>query len=935
MYLNIASFTAHKQELNWVVNQWKPAIICLVETRITVDLEDREIQIEGYTSVHALSVSRHTGGASIYIKSELHYGSVLRVVLEKNMWLIGINLAINGQRFNILNTYHSPSAADGEFVDKLDEILCEYATKPGTLILTGDFNIDLSKQSFYAQKLDNIIKRNGLYQIVQGFTRVTQNSATMIDLVITNEKQLDHIIHFTPKIADHSIITIEFPTLIVKTQTQAYRDIKNFNEIQFQVDLMNYRWTTNLKTTSEKANYLVQIITEQLDQHAPVRERTVQSQWGNRGWWTPQIKQEIIERDKLYKRAVITKDDDDWRAYREQRNRVVEVLRGQRQSYYHQKIDVVKGDSREMWKCLKDIIGKNKTRKIKDGVVFDGQLEKEETKIAERFNDYFLDSVNDLARDVCAAEAEGVLNNIETSEDKFDEFKQLELRELRKIVKNLKNKNSSVDGINVKVLKLAFEVIGDKFLQVINSSLENGSFPAQWKLSTVIPIEKVINTNKCEEHRPINMVPIYEKLLETVVNGQVREYVEKNKLLTHYQAGFRRKHSCESALQTVLAKWKTATSRKKLVGIVFLDFRRAFETINRGLLILKLRKYGFGGNVLRWLSEYLEDRTQQTRYSSATSSIKNSKHGVPQGTVLGPDLFVLYINDMVRVVNQCELQLFADDTVLFYEGDSVDDIIQTMNGDLDRLNKWLCNNSLNVNIKKTKYMILKSKHKNLDTYSHRDLIIDNNKIEQVIEYKYLGVLIDENLTFSNHASYVTKKISKKVNYVCRMGRDLSSWSKLLVYKTIILPHFSYCATILYMFSKGETDVLQKKQNRILRCILGCSRYTRIKDMLKTTNLLSVRQTIYFNTMIVIFKIKNDMYPQHIIDRIQLVSDIHNYDTRTRLDFYVPLENSAFVRNSLFHRGLIDFNDLPMHIKSANFYNFKKMLREYILDNYDI
>lgn len=287
MYLNIESLIAHKQELEWVVNQWKPTVICLVETRITADLEDKEVEIEGYRAAHTLSASRHTGGASIYIKSEVKFRTIVKIILEKNMWLIGVSVRINHQKYNILNIYHSPSSNDGEFLDKVEEILCEYATKPDTFIVTGDFNINLSKQTFYARKLINIIQGNGLYQIVRDFTRVTQNSSTVIDLVITGEKHLDHKVHFTPKITDHSIITIEFPQPEVNEQTQIYRDMKTFNGLQFQLDLMDCRWPRNQKNTSEKADYIVQIVTQQLDKHAPLRQRTIQNQWGNKKWWTP------------------------------------------------------------------------------------------------------------------------------------------------------------------------------------------------------------------------------------------------------------------------------------------------------------------------------------------------------------------------------------------------------------------------------------------------------------------------------------------------------------------------------------------------------------------------------------------------------------------------------------------------------------------------
>lgn len=936
MYLNIEGFTAHKAQLIWVVNKWRPIVICLVETHITNELQENELEIEGYKSIHAFSTSRYTGGSSIYVKKEFKFKQIINRVIEKNMWISGIHMKLRSKHYNILSLYHSPNASASDFLLKLEDILYEYTVKPDTLLLLGDFNIDLDKDTFYSRKLKGIIERSGLYQLVEQSTRITQQSATKIDLFITSDKKIEHKVHYTPKITDHSIITIDIPEMPIYPRIITYQNMHNFNELQFQLDLIDYRWPENIQSLDEVANSLVETIKEKVDHHAPIVVKEIVCKWGNKQWWTPEIECIITERDRKYKKAIITNSEDDWRVYRQQRNLVVQKIREQKKNYYQEKIDETRGDSKEMWKNLKSIMNGNKMGyKSADGIVFNGQLKTESIEIANCFNDFFIDSLHALTTVPGPVESQEIINRIVTPTDKFDKFKQLQMSELRKIVNNLNNKKSSIDGINTRILKLAFEVIGNRFLQLINQSLETGCFPKDWKVSVVVPIEKVSGAVRCEDHRPINMVATYEKLLETVVNNQVREYVQENKLLTDAQAGFRVRHSCESALQTVISKWKIALDNKRLVGVVLLDFRRAFETINRKLLIRKLHKYGFEGNVLKWFSQYLETRTQKTKYKEHFSSVKVNDHGVPQGTVLGPELFVLYINDIVKVVKKCGIQLFADDTLLFAEGDTVQDIVNLLNEDLENIYRWLWSNSLRVNIDKTKCMVLKSRYNVIDTYNHNGIVINGNRIEQVNECKYLGVIIDERLTFSSHANYISKKVSRKINLLCRMGRDLSSWTKLLIYKTIVLPHFNYCSTILYMFNKGDVGSIQRKQNQALRCILGCGRYSRIRDMLELTNLLSIKQNIYYNTMIVMYKIKNNLYPEHILNNLQMVGDIHGYNTRSTSNFYVSRVNSSFAQNNLFYKGLIDFNYIPIEIKNQNFNNFKRLLRRYVVENLSI
>lgn len=937
MYLNIQSLPQHKTQLEWTISQWKPIIICLSETHVTEDFQNNEIDIEGYNAITTYSTSQHTGGTIIYIKNELQYTVTINESIYMNMWISGIQFSIKKHKYNILNLYHSPSSRDAEFLEKLEEILEQYVTKPGTFILVGDFNINVAKNTHYSNKIKSIIENYGLYQKIDTFTRITKESATIIDLMITNEKDIPYQIHLTPKITDHCIMTVD---LMCDDKQNYYKQIsrnfKNFIELNFQLDLIGTKWVPNSTDTNYLAETLVDSIISTLNKHAPIEEKTVKSRWANKQWWTPTIGLEIIERDKMYTRATITQHEQDWITYKIQRNKVVQIIRHQKEIFYHEKIDEVKHDTVEMWKTLKQLVKGDKTANKKEGIIFNNEIERDEKEIAEKFNRYFLNSLETIVTCPNQNQIDEILNNINICEYKLEKFKLIEFCELKKIVNNLKNKKSSVDGITTKILQLAFEIIGDRFLQLINNSLESGSFPRMWKTSTVIPLEKINNTIKCEQHRPINMVPIYEKLLETVVNEQIIDYIETNKLLTIKQAGFRKRNSCESALQTVIAKWKNALNEKKVIGVIFLDFRRAFETIDRKLLLLKLRKFGLGPKIINWMSEYLTDRTQITKYNNSVSSMKNSIFGVPQGTVLGPNLFLLYINDIVQYVNKCNIQLFADDTLLYLIGENVDEIVNTINEELRIIEKWLSGNSLDVNTSKTKFLIIKSKYNMIDINSHSGIYINGESIEQVRECKYLGVIIDENLTFSSHASYLTNKIAKKVNYLGRVGNVIGTWTKLLIYKTIILPHLNFCASILFLLNNTEISNMQKKQNQALRTILKCSRYTSIRYMLESTGLLSVKQTIFVNAMTVIYKIKNGLLPPHLLEECTFVEDIHNYDTRSRGNFYVTTVTTNYSQNNLFHKGLIEFNKLPVELKnSESLVSFKNKCRKYAVEYVDI
>lgn len=933
MSLNIQSLTANKTELEWLIQDWEPLVVCLSETRVTNDMLNNEMDIKGYIKSVVFSTSRHTGGVMIYVRDGCKHRMVLQETICMNSWFLGIELYIKGHKYNILNVYHSPSASDAVFLERLDEVLEEFSSESGLLVVVGDFNIDLSKDNFYSNKLKDIITKNGLYQKVDTFTRITKNSATMIDLLITNNKELKHKVHHTPKIVDHSIIAVnmtsqEKPEAYRKT----YRNFATFSELSFQLELMDSDWTTSSSDTNLLAEQFVDSVKKILDKHAPIQTKEIGKNRADKKWWTTAIGEKIADRDMLYRRAIITNSEEDWSNFKKHRNAVLQLIRKQKHIYYQEKIDNVKNNSTEMWKTLKQLMKSNDRGERRKSILFNSIVIENDDDIADNFNTYFLKSIDQIVITPSEDQILDVLNNMDKSNCRMEKFMRLSFADLKKIVNNMKNKKSSVDGITTKILKLTFEAIGDRLLYLVNNILEKGRFPSTWKTSTIIPIEKKPNTAKCEEYRPVNMVPVYEKLVELVINNQIVEYVEMNQLLTKYQAGFRKQNSCESALQSVLYKWKDALNNKQVVGVVFLDFRRAFETINRNLLLLKLKNFGMGSVVTSLLGEYLNNRTQVVKYNSSISLPKKSLHGVPQGTVMGPNLFVMYINDIVKCVDKCSIQLFADDTLLYFVGEDVCDVVDVINSELRILQEWLSNNSLSVNIEKTKFMIIKSRYNFIDTKNHRGVYIHDEKIEQVQQCKYLGVVIDSALAFSDHAVYITGKLAKKVNIVSRLRNLLSSWTKLLIYKTIVLPHLNYCATILFLLNNTEIGNMQKKQNRALRAILKCSRYTSIRRMLDETQLLSVRQTIFFNSMVVIYKIKNGLFTQHLLNELVYVGDIHNYETRSRENFYVRTVSTTYSQNNLFHKGLIEFDKLPSEIKNSQSVKlFKAKCRQYCLE----
>jgi hypothetical protein len=345
-------------------------------------------------------------------------------------------------------------------------------------------------------------------------------------------------------------------------------------------------------------------------------------------------------------------------------------------------------------------------------------------------------------------------------------LKQIDNKEVASLIKTLK-KRTFIDCVNGKVLNDASECF--EFLSALtylfNCSFKTGEVPDLWKISTIIPINKIKNPTQDEDFRPINMLPVYEKIMKQLVKNQIDPNIKNNKIIVEEQSGFRENHSCETAVNFVLADWKENLENEKTTIAVFLDFRRAFETIDRTILLYKLEKYGFKGNAYKWFENYLKNRRQNTKVGNKISTTKNNDIGVPQGSKLGPLLFIIYINDIVNVVKNCKIKLFADDSLLYVECDDVNQGLRLINEDLERIYDYLCFNKLALNVKKIKGMIITKKNlENMLNVIH----VKNEAIEIVEEIKYLGIIIDNKLNFKSHLEYVMTKMNKKYHMIRRI-----------------------------------------------------------------------------------------------------------------------------------------------------------------------
>jgi hypothetical protein len=933
LYLNSQSLIKNYNEIKLLIEQKNPVLVCLSETRVTEEIDDNEIYMYGYATIRNNSHTRYTGGLVIFILDFIEFNVVRNEVYE-DTWILSIEVKSDKMKSGIYTViYRSPSGSKRTFLEYCETFFENIADGAANHIVTGDFNIDMSKTTSESNRLRRMITKNGLKQYVNEFTRVDKEHRTIIDLIISNDFSLDVCVLNSPKITDHAILKIKgLDKNEIASDKTKITLWKNYNKNTMLHKLNFYNWN-EMRTMdfNSKANMIIEVLEKNLNELLETIEiDRMDSSY--KKWYDNELRKTRSDRDFAYLKFYISDSDEDWENYKHLRNFYFQSCRRKEFDFNQQSIENYKSDPDMLWKNLKKII--KQKEKPMSTVIFDGALETDHQEIADKLNNYFINSITEINNNMnqISNTLYPFLNNPVTNET--FRFSNIDMNELSNLMKNMKNKTSGVNNLNVNVIMDSMDAIGDSFLDLINSSLRLGCVPERWKKSTVVPIQKISGTKKCEEFRPINILPAYEKILETAVKNQFIQYLEENNILIDEQSGFRSQHSCETSLNLTLAAWKEMIEDSKIIVAVFLDFKRAFETIDRELLLWKMEQYGVKDAELEWFRSYLSDRSQETKFYTKVSEAINVKLGVPQGSVLGPLLFILYINDIKNSIKFCKVNLFADDTLLYIATDNLQDAVNKINEDLASLSTWLGLNKLKLNIQKTKYMVITFKQ-NVPVNLFK-VNIDGNELELVEDMKYLGVIIDNKLKFGKNVQQIEKKIGKKINFIRRLGNKLNKHSKMTLYNAIIIPHFDYCSSILFLANEGEFNSLQKLQNRIMRTILKCRMDTPIRDMLQSLNLLSVKQRVTYNTMMLLYKMEKGLLPNYLCHSLNRVRNSHSHNTRSGDDFILPNFRKTSTQNSLLYNGMKIYNNIRrldefQNIRTMN--DFQKICLCYVKMNF--
>ena len=512
---------------------------------------------------------------------------------------------------------------------------------------------------------------------------------------------------------------------------------------------------------------------------------------------------------------------------------------------------------------INQIIGRNKKDNQQTVFKKGTDLVTSPIEIANEFNKFFVNIGPKLAKEINNSGKDyfEYINN-PLCENIF--MKPIVETEIIKIISKFnKNKSPGYDDIGNNDLKKISKEIAIPLTRIFNLSISSGEVPDSLKIAKVVPIYKKSDPQVFSNYRPVSVLPSFSKIIERLVFNRCVDFIDKHKILNTNQYGFRTGPSTYMAIVDFVDNICNAVENNQQSIGIFLDLSKAFDTIDHNILLHKLTYYGFRGKALDWFSSYLSNRKQYVIYNNEKSTMEKLTCGVPQGSILGSLLFILYVNDIVNTSSVLEFVLFADDTTILYSHEDLASKIDVVNNELKEVTNWFKANRLSVNAKKTNYMLLETRQRNLKQDDNIFIELDNTRLERVFITKFLGVIIDENLTWKNHIDGVTKTISQNIGVINKLKYFVPERVLHTLYCTLVLPYVNYNILVWGSTCCSSMDKILKLQKWAVRSITKSHYRSHSAPLFKQLKILNVYDTYKLEVGVFMFRYSLNQLPERV------------------------------------------------------------------------
>ena len=939
--MNCRSLLNKSEEIEKILKELDPDIVCLTETWF-----DNSVPAQGYipSGYKIIRKDRNEdfkqkygknkgGGIAILYKSHLKVEKkdYMTDKVEEILWV-----HVKTKQSFMLGTIYRPEytdimdETDGE--SKIEENIRKASEISDRLIITGDLNIDTSdKTSNLTKQLKNIYNSYNLTQLVEKTTRIDKSGRqTIIDHVWADEdKQLINQVGTFVGISDHlgTYIRLNMQKPKKEKKTIRHRSYRKYDPQAFRCSLQENLAHSNIqhhlenRDVNSSTEELIKIIKQTADEHAPMMEITVREDKNYIPWYSKDLCNMITQKNELISDYYYYGLSSFNTRIKEISNRIKHLKRKLKKNYISEKLAESKDNPKKCWNIINLVTNRSKT---KDSVEPDNMCQNK----ANRYNKYFATIGEEIQKNL----------KINVEEDDFTgldgfTFKPETEVSIDKLIDRIKKDVATgADEVGAKILKDAKEVISPILAKVINLGYQEATFPDCMKIATIKALHKKEDSDNISNYRPISILPTLSKVFERAATDQLVEHLEKNNLLSKHQHAYRKGHSTQTCLVEVINYLYKLFDHKKYAAVISLDLSKAFDSISHQLMLNKLARLNLSEPTLLWIKSYLSHRKQRTKFKSYISTEEPVTAGVPQGSIIGPLLFLCFTNDIPEVFTEkCKIVGYADDTQLLVEAADMKQLMKKIEDIIETAQKWYSMNSMKNNISKTEVLILNTKKVNL-----KDIVIkvkDGEKIIQIkpkSHIKILGVLIDDQLNWTKQVNNVKRNALNSIRNLHRVNHLLPTKLKVNLYNALVTPHLDYADVVWAGCGKSNSQKLQIAQNFAAKSITGNKKYDSASDSLRKLQFLNLHQRRTVHEAVYTHKSLLQLNPANTNADYLQHRPTSNTRSSTLGKLNLPKHRTSKFQNSPLFRTIKSWNSCPDHISTDNIKTHKSLHQKYLI-----
>ena len=857
LHMNVRSLSKKMDQIRLLFHGSDLDVITISETWLSDAVSWKTIALDGYTLSRQdrdfKAVSKKRGGGLLtYIRGDHAADCEFLEDYGRSDGNIEAQWSIiyrpHCKDVVICNIYRPPTGSLEKAIVYIDDILQLFNLNKVEVYIMGDMNVNYkNKSSKDFKKLNFFIKANGFTQVIENTTRNTDKTKSLLDIVLTNSKYIERAGTLDHFISDHQ------PIFVIKKKKRDRRpkvefkgrSYRNYKKDVLERKLLEQNWDQFYKFNDPEVAwaYILGRLTPILDQMCPIRTFSIKNYRPE--WVTDELIEQVKDRDYFYKQAKLSGEVDSWNIARHLRNLTNTNIRRARKEFVLFELRENSNDYKRFWKTIRSVIPDNKGTNKQNILLSHNGDKIPKQDVAHFVNTYFTNIGNfpgnsPLNPSMSQESGEDMSDETEGSDDGMWNFSEIRQSDVLKVVKSINtSKSSGIENVSSFILKETFTILLAQITHLFNLTTRTCVFPKAWKEALVIPIPKTGNLTKVQNYRPISLLPLPGKLLEKLIHTQVSAHLENIKFLSDNQHGFRKHHSTVHSIAQ-LTNYINAKMDKGLPTLAaFIDFRKAFDCVQHQILLGKLSTIGIDKRAIRWFESYLTDRKQRVLANNTYSTFQSVTQGVPQGSVLGPLFYIIYANDINKIIKSCKVALYADDTVLYTASANFNRSVGKIQSDMNALSQWCNLNGIRMNTEKTKLMVFgnTTKVKKLPTF---EVQVNGEPLIMTNCYKYLGVALDGQLNYNLHVQNIIARVSLKLRQFKRMRYFLDVRAATLVYKNMILPIMEYGDIFLVGATVENKKKLQVLQNKGLRCAFMRDHETSVEELHRLAKLQKLK-----------------------------------------------------------------------------------------------